>query len=165
MRTPEKLYAKVDRHLASNETALIGWRRDFHQNPELGNREVRTSGIVAEHLKRLGLNVRTGIPHTGVVGLLEGGRPGPVVGLRADMDALPVTEQVDVPFRAHARTIYNGEEVGVMHACGHDGHTAMLMAVAEALAKVREELPGKVKFIFQPAEEGAYPKARMVAPR
>lgn len=154
MRTPEKLYAAVEQHLAANEATLIGWRRDFHQNPELGNREVRTSGIVAEHLKRLGLSVKTGIAHTGVVGLLEGGRPGPVVGLRADMDALPVTEQVNVPFRSHARTIYNGEEVGVMHACGHDGHTAMLMAVAEALANVREELPGKVKIIFQPAEEG-----------
>jgi metal-dependent amidase/aminoacylase/carboxypeptidase family protein len=115
MRTPEKLYAAVEQLLVSNEAALISWRRDFHQHPELGNRETRTSGIVAEHLKRLGLKVKTGIAHTGVVGLLEGGRPGPVVGLRADMDALPVTEQVDVPFRSHARTIYNGEEVGVMH--------------------------------------------------
>jgi amidohydrolase len=154
MRTPEKLYAAVEQQLVSSEAALIGWRRDFHQHPELGNRETRTSSIVAEHLKRLCLNVKAGIAHTGVVGLLEGGRPGPVVGIRADMDALPVTEQVDVPFRSHARTIYNDEEVGVMHACGHDGHTAMLMAVAEALASVRDELPGQVKFVFQPAEEG-----------
>ena len=154
MRTPEKLYAAVEQHLVANEPALIGWRRDFHQNPELGNRETRTSGIVAQHLKRLGLNVKTGVAHTGVVGLLEGGLPGPVVGMRADMDALPVTEQVDVPFRSHARTIYNGEEVGVMHACGHDGHTAMLMAVGDAFTKVRDELPGKVRFILQPAEEG-----------
>ena len=155
MRTPDKLCAGVERHLAANEAALIGWRRDFHQHPELGNRETRTSGIVAAHLERLGLKVRTGIAHTGIVAVLDGGRPGPVVGLRADMDALPVSEEVDVPFRSRARTTYNGEHVGVMHACGHDGHTAMLMAVADALANHRDELPGKVKFIFQPAEEGA----------
>jgi len=155
MRTPEKLCGAVERHLAANEAALIGWRRDFHQHPELGNRETRTSGVVAAHLEKLGLKVRTGIAHTGVMAVLEGGRPGPVVGLRADMDALPVAEEVDVPFRSAARTTYNGEDVGIMHACGHDGHTAMLMAVADALAAHRDELPGKVKFIFQPAEEGA----------
>ncbi|HTP84840.1 MAG TPA: amidohydrolase [Alphaproteobacteria bacterium] len=155
MRTPDKLCAGVERHLVANEAALIGWRRDFHQHPELGNRETRTSGIVAAHLEGLGLKVRTGIAHTGIVAVLDGGRPGPVVGLRADMDALPVSEEVDVPFRSRARATYNGEHVGVMHACGHDGHTAMLMAVADALANHRDELPGKVKFIFQPAEEGA----------
>jgi amidohydrolase len=155
MKTPSELLASVHHHLAAAEANLIGWRRDFHQNPELGNRETRTSGIAAAHLDRLGLKVTTGIAHTGVVALLEGGRSGPVLGLRADMDALPISEQVDLPFRSHARTTYNGETVGVMHACGHDGHTAILMAVAEALAKHRNELPGKVKFIFQPAEEGA----------
>jgi len=154
MKTPSELLSAVHRHLAAAETRLIGWRRDFHQHPELGNRETRTSGIVADHLDRLGLKVTTGIAHTGVVALLQGGRDGPVVGLRADMDALPISEQVDVPFRSQARTTYNGETVGVMHACGHDGHTAILMAVAEALAKHRNDLPGTVKFIFQPAEEG-----------
>jgi amidohydrolase len=154
MKTPSELLGSVHRHLAATEVRLIGWRRDFHQHPELGNRETRTSGIVADHLNRLGLKVTTGIAHTGVIALLQGGRDGPVVGLRADMDALPISEQVDLPFRSHARTTYNGETVGVMHACGHDGHTAILMAVAEALAKHRNDLPGTVKFIFQPAEEG-----------
>ncbi len=144
----------VEGHLCDIEQKLIGWRRDFHQHPELGNCETRTAGIVAAHLERIGLKVTTGVAHTGVVALLEGGRPGPVVALRADMDALPVTEEVDVAFRSHARTTYNGETVGVMHACGHDGHTAILMAVADSLARRRDELPGTVKFIFQPAEEG-----------
>lgn len=155
MRTPDKLCSAVEKHLAANEGTLIGWRRDFHEHPELGNRETRTSGVIAAHLQKLGLKVKTGIAHTGVMAVLEGGRPGPVVGLRADIDALPVAEQVDVPFRSKARTTYNGEDVGVMHACGHDGHTAMLMAVADVLAQHRADLPGKVKFIFQPAEEGA----------
>ncbi len=148
------LAAAIDRAAASVETRVIGWRRDIHQNPELGNREARTSSLVAEHLKRLGLEVRTGVAHTGVVGLLKGGRPGPVVALRADMDALPVTEDVDLPFRSRARTTFNGQEVGVMHACGHDAHTAILMGTAEVLASVRDRLPGTVKLIFQPAEEG-----------
>ncbi|MGA2395520.1 MAG: amidohydrolase [Candidatus Lustribacter sp.] len=155
VKTPLALDEAVDRHLREIEANLIAWRRDFHQHPELGNRETRTSGIVAAHLERLGLKVTTGIAHTGVVAVLEGARPGPVVGLRADMDALPIVEQVDVSFRSEERTEYNGELVGVMHACGHDGHTAVLMAVAEALTKHRSELPGTVKFIFQPAEEGA----------
>ncbi len=154
MLTLTDISGAVDQRLAAIENKLIAWRRDFHQNPELGNRETRTSEIVAAHLKRLGLKVQTGIAHTGVVALLEGGRPGPVVGVRADMDALPIAEQLDLPFKSHARTTYNGEDVGVMHACGHDGHTAILMAVAEVLAAVRDELPGKVKFVFQPAEEG-----------
>lgn len=134
---------------------VVAWRRDFHQNPELGNREFRTSQKVAEHLKSLGLEVRTGVAHTGVVGVLRGGRPGPVIALRADMDALPVTEQVDLPFKSKATAEYRGEKVGVMHACGHDGHTAILMGAAQALAAMRAELPGTVLFVFQPAEEGA----------
>lgn len=133
---------------------IIAWRRDIHQHPELGNRETRTAKLVADHLKKLGLEVQTGIAHTGVVAVLRGGKPGPVVALRADMDALPVTERVDVPFASKVRTNYNGQEVGVMHACGHDGHTAILMGVAELLAKRKADLPGTVKFIFQPAEEG-----------
>jgi amidohydrolase len=154
MMTRTDIDGAVDQCLTAIENKLIGWRRDFHQNPELGNRETRTSEIIAAHLKRLGLKVQTGVAHTGVVGLLEGGRPGPVLGLRADIDALPIAEQLDLPFKSHVRTTYNGEDVGVMHACGHDGHTAILMAVAETLASVRQELPGSVKFIFQPAEEG-----------
>jgi amidohydrolase len=134
---------------------VITWRRDFHQNPELGNRETRTSAAVAAHLKSLGLEVKTGIAYTGVVGVLKGGRPGPVIALRADMDALPVSEQVDVPFKSTATTEYRGEKVGVMHACGHDSHTAILMGTAQVLASMRKELPGTVLFIFQPAEEGA----------
>ncbi|HEX6048523.1 MAG TPA: amidohydrolase [Gemmatimonadaceae bacterium] len=134
---------------------VVAWRRDIHQNPELGNREVRTAKVVADHLRSLGMEVKTGVAHTGVVGLLRGGKPGPVVALRADMDALPVTEQVDLPFASKVRTTYNGQEVGVMHACGHDNHVAILMGVAEVLAGMKSELAGSVKFIFQPAEEGA----------
>ena len=133
---------------------VVAWRRDVHQNPELGNRETRTAKLVADHLRSLGIEVKTGVAHTGVVGLLRGGKPGPVVALRADMDALPVTEQVNVPFASKVRTTYNGREVGVMHACGHDNHVAILMGVAEVLAGMRTELTGSVKFIFQPAEEG-----------
>lgn len=140
--------------LAAVEPKVVAWRRDFHAHPELGNRETRTAGIVAAHLRSLGLEVQTGVAHTGVVALLRGGRPGPVVLLRADMDALPVTERADVPFASRVTTTYNGAEVGVMHACGHDAHTAMLMGVAEALAPMRATLPGTIKFVFQPAEEG-----------
>lgn len=136
------------------EPKLIEWRRDFHSHPELGNREFRTSKIVAEHLESLGLEVHTGLAHTGVAAVLRGGRPGPVIALRADMDALPVTEQVDLPFRSTATTEYRGQQTGVMHACGHDGHTAILMATAEVLTAHRDELPGTVLFVFQPAEEG-----------
>ena len=113
------------------EPKVVAWRRDLHRNPELGNREVRTAKIVADHLRALGLEVKEKVAHTGVVGVLRGARPGPVVALRADMDALPVVEEVDVPFASKARTTYNGQQVGVMHACGHDGHTAILMGVAE----------------------------------
>jgi len=132
----------------------VAWRRDLHANPELSNRELRTGKLVAEHLRALGFDeVRENVAHTGVVGLLRGGKPGPVVALRADMDGLPVTEEVDVPFKSHARAEWNGQTTGVMHACGHDAHTAILMAVAEALAGMRAEIPGTVKFLFQPAEE------------
>ena len=136
------------------EPQVIAWRRDIHQHPELSNRETRTARLVADHLRSLGMTVQTGVAHTGVVGLLKGGKPGPVVALRADMDALPVTEEVDLPFRSRAKGQYNGQEVGVMHACGHDAHVAILMGVAQVLADMREDLSGTVKFIFQPAEEG-----------
>jgi amidohydrolase len=144
----------IDAKAAKMESRLISWRRDLHQNPELSNRELRTAGIVAAHLKKLGIEVRTGVAHTGVVGVLRGGLPGGVVALRADMDALPVTEEVDLPFASKVRTQYSGQEVGVMHACGHDLHVSMLMGAAEVLAGIREKIPGTVKFIFQPAEEG-----------
>ncbi len=150
-----RLDADVDRRASLIEGKVVAWRRDIHAHPELSNREVRTAQLVAEHLRALGIEVRTGMAHTGVVGVLRGGRPGPVVALRADMDALPVTEEVDVPFASKVRATYNGQDVGVMHACGHDAHVAMLMGVAEVLAGMRRDLPGTVKFIFQPAEEGA----------
>ncbi len=133
---------------------VIAWRRDFHEHPELGNLETRTAGIVAEHLKKMGIEVKTGVAKTGVVGVLVGGKPGPVIALRADMDALPVTERVPLPFASKVKTTYNGQEVGVMHACGHDSHVAMLMGVAEVLVGMKKDLAGTVKFIFQPAEEG-----------
>jgi amidohydrolase len=133
---------------------VVAWRRDIHANPELSNREFRTSELVAEHLRDLGIEVQTGVAHTGVVGLLKGGKPGPVIALRADMDALPVTEKTGLPYASKVRGEYQGREVGVMHACGHDNHVAILMGAAEVLAAVREELPGTVKFLFQPAEEG-----------
>ncbi len=136
------------------EPKVIAWRRDFHQNPELGNREVRTAKVVADHLRKLGFDsVQEKVAHTGVVGVLKGGLPGPVVALRADMDALPVTEESDLPFKSTVRTQWNGQDCGVMHACGHDAHTAMLMGVAEVLAGIRSRIPGTVKFLFQPAEE------------
>src|SRR5436309_14783112 len=149
-----RLDAEVDRRAALVAGKVVAWRRDIHEHPELSNRETRTADLVAQHLRSLGLEVRTGVAHTGVIGVLRGAKPGPVVALRADMDALPVTEEVDVPFASRVRTTYNGQEVGVMHACGHDAHTAILMGVAEILAGMRSDLPGTVKFIFQPAEEG-----------
>jgi amidohydrolase len=149
------LRERIARQVSAMETQIIEWRRDLHAHPELGNREFRTAGVIADHLRGLGLEVRTEVAHTGVIGVLRGGKPGPVVGLRADMDGLPVTEQVDLPFASQQRTEYNGEQVGVMHACGHDNHMAILMAVAEVLASMQADLPGTVKFLFQPAEEGA----------
>jgi amidohydrolase len=148
------LSAQTESRIRALEPKVVAWRRDIHQHPELGNREVRTAKLVADHLTSLGIEVQTGVAHTGVVGLLRGGRPGPVVALRADMDGLPVTERVDLPFASKAKGTYNGQEVGVMHACGHDTHVAILMGVAEVLASMRNEIPGSVKFIFQPAEEG-----------
>lgn len=153
----EELEAEIDRRAAEIEAQVIAWRRDLHQHPELSNREVRTAKRVADHLEALGIEVRRGVAHTGVVGLLRGGRPGGVVALRADMDGLPVTEEVDLPFASKVRTTYLGRDVGVMHACGHDVHMAILMGVAEVLSGVREEIPGSVLFLFQPAEEGAPP--------
>lgn len=145
----------IDALAADAEAQVINWRRDIHQHPELSNREYRTAKVVAGQLERMGIEVTTGIAHTGVVGILRGGKPGPVVALRADMDALPVTEQVNLPFASKAIGEYRGEEVGVMHACGHDTHVAMILGVAEVFSALREEIPGTVMFIFQPAEEGA----------
>jgi amidohydrolase len=153
-QSPSPLLAIVERKSKELEAKVVAWRRDIHQHPELGNRETRTAKLVIDHLRSLGLEVRTPVAHTGVVGVLRGGRPGPAVALRADMDALPVTEEVDLLFKSTVRTVYNGQEVGVMHACGHDNHVAILMGVAELLAGVRDQLPGSVTFIFQPAEEG-----------
>jgi amidohydrolase len=147
----------IERETAAIEARMIAWRRDIHAHPELGNREFRTSAMVAEHLRKLGYEVREKVAHTGVVAVLKGGKPGRVVALRADMDALPVAEEVDLPFASKARTTWRGQEVGVMHACGHDAHTAILMAAAEVFAKLRNDLPGTVKLIFQPAEEGLPP--------
>ena len=149
------LEQRIDEAAKRVEPSVVACRRDIHEHPELGNREVRTSKLVADKLKQLGIEVRTPIAHTGVVGILRGGKPGRVVALRADMDALPVTEQVDLPFKSTVRTNYNGHEVGVMHACGHDAHVAILLGVAEVLSSIRTELPGTVVFLFQPAEEGA----------
>jgi amidohydrolase len=145
---------RLDQSARELEARLVDWRRDIHRNPELGNREFRTAKKVEAHLRQLGLEVKTGIAHTGVVALLRGGRPGPTIALRADMDALPVTEQTDLPFKSTATAEYRGDKVGVMHACGHDTHVAILMAAAEVLTRLRADLPGSVLFIFQPAEEG-----------
>jgi amidohydrolase len=145
---------KVDLAADKIEQKLIEWRRDIHEHPELGNHENRTAALIAKHLQLLGIEIKTGVAHTGVVGILKGGKPGPVVALRADMDALPVTERNPLPFASKVKTQYNGQEVGVMHACGHDAHVAILMAVAEVLSSMKNELKGTVKFIFQPAEEG-----------
>ncbi|NCD69605.1 amidohydrolase [Mucilaginibacter agri] len=152
-QTPAR-HATVSKKADALEQKVIAWRRDFHEHPELGNHEVRTADIVAKHLQSLGIEVKTGVAHTGVVGVLRGGKPGPVVALRADMDGLPVTERVNIPFASKVKTMYNGNEVGVMAACGHDSHVAILMGVAEILASMKNDLHGTVKFIFQPAEEG-----------
>lgn len=156
--------AELDAAAAALEGRVIEWRRDFHRHPELANREIRTSAKVAEHLRALGLEVRTGMAHTGVVAIVQGKLPGPTLLLRADMDALPVTEKTDLPFRSSATGEFRGRSVGVMHACGHDAHTAILMGVAEVLVQFRERLPGKVLLVFQPAEEGAPEGERGGAP-
>jgi amidohydrolase len=152
-----KLQAKLDQQADAMESQVIQWRRDFHQNPELSNREFKTGAKIAEYLKSLGLEVQYPVAKTGVVALLKGDKPGPVVALRADMDALPVVERNSLPFASKEKVPFNGQETGVTHACGHDGHMSILMAVAEILSKNKSELKGSVKFIFQPAEEGVSP--------
>ena len=151
----QSLSAEIDKLSAAVEADLLAWRRHLHQNPELSNREVETAKFVTEKLRSFGLEPQTGVAKTGVVAVLKGGRPGPVVALRADMDALPVREEVDVPFASKATADYEGNKVGVMHACGHDAHVAILLATAKVLTQMKERLPGTVKFFFQPAEEGA----------
>ncbi|MEO7522232.1 MAG: amidohydrolase [Gemmatimonas sp.] len=154
---------ELDKRIAAVMPKVIAWRRDFHQNPELSGEEARTAKLVAEHLRALGIETSVGVGGHGVVGILRGGKPGPVVALRADMDALPVEELVDLPFKSKAKGMYRGQTVSVMHACGHDNHVAMLMGTAEVLAGMKAQLPGTVKFIFQPAEEGL-PDGRSGAP-
>jgi len=153
--TSPSLEQKIRERTASIETKLIAWRRDIHQHPELGDQELRTARLVEEHLRGLGLEVRTGVARTGVVGILKGAKPGRTVALRADMDALPVKEPDGLPFASKAKGRHWGKEVDVMHACGHDAHTAMLMATAEVLTGLKDDLLGTVMFIFQPAEEGS----------
>jgi len=150
----DPMAASIDRTTAEILPQVVAWRRDFHQHPELGLQETRTAKVIADHLRSLGMEVQTGVAGTGVVGILKGAKPGKVVALRSDMDGLPVTEQVDVPFKSTQKAMWNGQETGVMHACGHDNHMAILMGAATILARMRNELPGTVKFIFQPAEEG-----------
>jgi amidohydrolase len=152
--------AQLEKDIESIENQVIEWRHDFHQHPELSNREFKTAEKIAKHLKSLGLEVQTGVAHTGVVATLKGDNPGKVVALRADIDALPVTERNDLPFKSEVVTEFLGTETGVMHACGHDTHTAILMGVAEVLTKNKDLLNGSVKFIFQPAEEGPPPGER-----
>ncbi len=148
---------KLDKDYAAIEDKVIEWRRDIHQNPELGNREFKTAEKIAKHLESLGIEVQTEVAHTGVVGILKGNKPGKVVALRADIDALPVVERNDLPYKSNVTSEYLGEKVGVMHACGHDTHTAILMGVAEVMAKNMDKIKGTIKFIFQPAEEGPPP--------
>ncbi|HTS45600.1 MAG TPA: amidohydrolase [Puia sp.] len=148
------IYSQIDAAADKIESKTIAWRRDFHEHPELGNHEFRTAKIVADHLRSLGLQVKEGVAKTGVVGILYGAKPGPVIALRADMDALPLVERTNVPFASKVKTTLNGQEVGVMHACGHDSHVAIMMSVAEILSSLKKELKGTVVFIFQPAEEG-----------
>ena len=144
----------LDRAAQAVKAEVVTWRRDLHQHPELGNNEVRTAKLIADQLRRIGLEPKTGIAHTGVVAVLKGGRPGPRIAIRADMDALPVTEPAGLPFASKVSTTYRGQPVGVMHACGHDAHVAILLGVATALAARKAELPGEVMFVFQPSEEG-----------
>ncbi len=157
------LHARIDELATAVNDQVVAWRRDVHAHPELGFREFRTAALVAEHLRSLDIDVTTEVGRTGVVGVLRGSRPGPVVALRADMDGLPVTELADVPFASKATAEWLGREVGVMHACGHDNHVAILMGVASVLSEMRDELPGTVKFFFQPAEEGPGGAAPMIA--
>ena len=151
---PKDLQKLIETKANAIEKKMIDWRRDFHQHPELGNQETRSAAIIAKHLTLLGLEVKTGVAKTGVVGILRGAKPGPVIALRADMDGLPVAERTNLPFASKVKTQFNGQEVSAMHACGHDSHMAILMATAEVLASMKQDLKGTVKFIFQPAEEG-----------
>ena len=153
-KTTVDLTSQINNAADKIESKCIAWRRDIHQNPELGNNEYRTAKLIADHLRSLGIEVKEKVGKTGVVGILRGAKPGPCIGLRADMDALAVVERVDLPFASKVKSTYNGQQVGVMHACGHDTHVAILMSVAEILASMKNELKGTVKFIFQPAEEG-----------
>ena len=153
-QTSSSLEAEIKRRTQAVLPQVVAWRRDIHEHPELGNREVRTAALVAAQLRSLGLEVRTGVATTGVVGILRGGKPGPAIALRADMDALPVTEEGNLPFKSTVRAEYNGQQVGVMHACGHDNHVAILLGTATILAGMKDKLPGTVTFLFQPAEEG-----------
>jgi len=146
--------AVIEKNASAVNDSVIAWRRFIHQNPELGNREFKTGAFIAAHLRALGIEVKTNVGKTGVVGILKGGKPGPVVALRADMDALPVTERVKIPFASKVMGEYNGQTVGVMHACGHDSHVAILLGTATTLAKMQKDVPGTIVFIFQPAEEG-----------
>ncbi len=156
-RSPAAIQAAIDAAAEAVLPKVVAWRRDFHEHPELGNREFRTAKVVAEELRSLGLEVRTDVAKTGVVALLKGGKPGPVVALRSDMDALPVTEEVDLPFKSKATADWAGQKTGVMHACGHDNHLAILLGTAHVLSGLKSQLAGSVKFIFQPAEEGPPP--------
>jgi len=149
-----KLQARLDKQANEIEQKVIAWRRHIHQYPELSNRETKTAAYVAEHLQSLGLKVQTGVAKTGIVALLETGKPGPIIALRADMDALPVTERNGLVFASKEKTIFNEQETGVMHACGHDSHVAILMAVAEILSKNKGDLKGIIKFIFNPLKKG-----------
>jgi amidohydrolase len=151
---PAKLKTKAALAADKIETKCIAWRHVIHQNPELGNREFKTARLIADHLRKLGIEVKENVAKTGVVGILRGAKPGPCIALRADMDALPIVEKVNIPFASRQKTEFNGQEVGVMHACGHDAHVAMLMSVAEILTGMKEDIKGTIKFIFQPAEEG-----------
>lgn len=153
-KSPNVITERINAAADKIESKTILWRRDLHQHPELGNNEFRTAGIVASHLRSLGIEVKEQVGKTGVIGILKGAKPGPCVALRADMDALPVEERVDLPFASKVRSTYNGQDVGVMHACGHDTHVAILMSVAEILAGMKNEIQGTIKFVFQPAEEG-----------
>ncbi|WP_310569159.1 amidohydrolase [Gemmatimonas sp.] len=162
-KAADPLAAEIETRMTAVMPKVIAWRRDIHEHPELSNQEVRTAALVEKHLRALGLEVQPNVGKTGVIGILRGGKPGPVVALRADMDALPVTELVDLPFKSTVRTMYNGQEVGVMHACGHDNHVAIMMGTAEVLAGMKERIPGTVKFIFQPAEEGLGGAEAMIA--
>ena len=163
VKAADPLAAEIETRMTAVMPKVVAWRRDIHEHPELSTQETRTAALVEKHLRALGLEVQPNVGKTGVIGILRGGKPGPVVALRADMDALPVTELVDLPFKSKVRTMYNGQEVGVMHACGHDNHVAIMMGTAEVLAGMKERIPGTVKFIFQPAEEGLGGAEAMIA--